>query len=65
MADPSFQEKLKALTESFGQPNFIIFGWQDAEGKVSLTYALHKMKLKAALSGMLEVVKTIINKSLK
>lgn len=60
-----FEQKLKALTESVGRPNFVLYGWQDEKGNVRVSYALHKMSLKAALQGMLHVVGELISKSLK
>ncbi len=62
---PSFEQKLKALTEGVGRPNFVLYGWQEENGNVRVSYALHKMSLKAALQSMLHVVKEIIDKSLK
>lgn len=63
--DVPFEQKLKALTESAGRPNFVIYGWQEEDGSVRVSYALHKMGPKAALQSMLHVVKELIDKSMK
>lgn len=60
-----FEQKLKALTESAGRPNFVIYGWQEEDGTVRVSYALHKMQLKGALQSMLHVLKELVDKSLK
>lgn len=60
-----FEEKLKALTETAGRPNFVIYGWQEEDGTVRVSYALHKMGLKAALQSMVHVLKELIDKSMK
>lgn len=65
MNDPiPFEQKLKALTESVGRPNFVIYGWQEEDGSVKVSYALHKMNLKAALQSMIHVLKELVDKSL-
>lgn len=67
MADQNipFEKKLKVLTESVGRPNFVLYGWQEEDGTVRISYALHKMSLKAALQSMLHVIKELIDKSMK
>lgn len=60
-----FEQQLKALTESVGRPNFVLYGYQEEDGKVRVSYALHKMSLKAALQSMLHVLSELIGKTLK
>lgn len=60
-----FEKKLKALTESVGRPNFVLYGWQEDDGNVKVSYALHNMSLKAALQSMLHVLKELVDKAMK
>lgn len=60
-----FEKKLKALTESVGRPNFVLYGWQEDGGNVKVSYALHNMSLKAALQSMLHVLKELVDKAMK
>ena len=63
--DVPFEQKLKQLTESVGRPNFVLYGFQEDDGNIRVSYALHNMSLKAALQSMLHVLKELIDKAMK
>ena len=65
MADVPFEQKLKALTESVGRPNFVIYGWQDEDGKVMTSFSMSKMKPNVVVKAVLRVLDMIVTKTIK
>lgn len=66
MADiPPIEKKLKELTESVGRPNFVVYGIQDDDGKVTTSFSMHKMKPNVVLKAVLRVLDMIVSKTIK
>ena len=64
MADLTPEQLCKQFVESLGKPAFTIIGFQDGS-KIQVTFAVTKMKKKAALKGMLLAVDKYIENSIK
>lgn len=65
MADVPFEQKLKALTESVGRPNFVIYGIQSEDGKVMTSFSMSKMKPNVVVKAVLKVLDMIVTKTIK
>ncbi len=53
MENPDVQKQCIELLKQYGNPSFIVFGWEKDGGKFGVTYATHKMPSTVAVKGML------------
>ena len=66
MADtPPIEKKLKELTESVGRPNFVIYGIQGDDGKVTTSFSMSNMKANIVMKAVLRVLDMIVTKTIK
>ncbi len=65
MATPPIEQKLKELTESVGRPNFVVYGIQGDDGKITTSFSMHKMKPNIVLKAVLRVLDMIVSKTIK
>lgn len=62
---PPIEQKLKEFTHSVEKPNFMIFGIQDEEGKVTTSFSMHKMKAPMVVKAVLRILDMILSKTIK
>lgn len=65
MRDNDFHKQLAALTKKFGKPNFVIYGWQKDDGEFEMDIAAHKVPLKTMIQGLLHVLQSIVDQTIK
>ncbi len=53
MDNTEVQKQCIELLKQFGNPSFIVFGWEKDGGKFGVTYATHQMPANVAVKGML------------
>lgn len=64
MATKDFHKELEALTKRFGKPNFIIYGWQEGK-EFDVSFSTHKVPLKTVIQGILHVLQSIVEQTMK
>lgn len=65
MTDKDFHKKLEELVKKAGRPNFAIYGYQKANGEFEMNVAAHKVPLKTMLQGLLHVLQSIVDQTIK
>ncbi len=65
MATKDFNKELTALTKKFGKPNFVIYGFESEEGEFEMNFAVHKVPLKTVVQGLLHVLNSIVDQTIK
>ena len=65
MPQPDFHKELAALTKKFGKPNFVIYGFDAGDGEFEMNFAVHKVPLKTVIQGLLHVLNSIVDQTIK
>jgi hypothetical protein len=58
------QRRCEAFLKEINVPGFILFGRQEQDGSCTVTYSIHNISLKNALTGLLTAVTDLIKRTL-
>ncbi len=64
MSAKDFHKELETLTKKFGKPNFVVYGWQEGD-KFEVSFSMHKVHLKTVIQGLLHVLNSIVEQTIK
>lgn len=64
MATKDFHKELNELTKKFGRPNFVVYGWQEGD-KFEVSFSVHKVPLKTVIQGLIHVLSSIVEQTIR